>query len=229
MRLATSLRRLGALLALATLPAPAAQAAPAAACHCYQDRSFDPQRPSAADPYILATARSSLLSATFGVEKRSLIGAVMTGTPAEELWVAYAAAAATGRSADDWLSLRAARGSWKAALAGVAGLEPRLAASVAAGAEARELASLVVDGVLAVRLHARPADLLALRAAGATPEERVLATVLASERKAPALPLAARVRAGQSTWGQELAVDGLAPKALDGLIRRLVALGPTSP
>ena len=58
------------------------RAEPAGACHCYQDRAFDPGRPAAADPYILATTRSSLLSAAFGVEKRSLVAAVMSGTPA---------------------------------------------------------------------------------------------------------------------------------------------------
>ena len=47
-----------ALALAALLPAPGL-AAPAAACHCYRDRAFDPARPAAADPYILATTRSS--------------------------------------------------------------------------------------------------------------------------------------------------------------------------
>ena len=53
-------------------PTLASNAAPTVACHCYQDRTFDPERPAAADPYILATTRSSLLSAAFGVDKRAL-------------------------------------------------------------------------------------------------------------------------------------------------------------
>ena len=96
-------------LALAGLLPVAGRAAPATACHCYQDRSFDPARPAAADPYILATTRSSLLSAAFGVDKRSLVSAVMTGTAAEDLWVASWAGARTGRpsAAAPWRARRA--------------------------------------------------------------------------------------------------------------------------
>ena len=34
---------------------------PAAGCHCYRDWTYLADRPAAADPYILATSRSSLL------------------------------------------------------------------------------------------------------------------------------------------------------------------------
>jgi hypothetical protein len=213
-------RSLAALL-VAAFPA-AARPEPAAACHCYQDRTFDPERPAAADPYVLATTRSSLLSAAFGVDKRSLVGAVMTGTAAEELWVAHWAGARTGRPAAALLAARQDQGSWAAALEGLPGLDAPFAAALAGGADARALAALAVDGVLVARLHAAPAALRALRDAGASPEERILATVLAAQLSAPTAPLVAHVRAGQATWGQVLRDAGLAPKDLDGLIRRLV-------
>jgi hypothetical protein len=87
------------LLALLLLPPGLAGAEPTATCHCYQDRAFDPSRPAAADPYILATTRSSLLSAVFGIEKRSLVSAVMTGTDPDDLWVAQWAGARLGKPA----------------------------------------------------------------------------------------------------------------------------------
>jgi hypothetical protein len=218
---------LGAVLA--ALLAPTARAEPAGACHCYRDRAFDPERPAAADPYILATTRSSLLSAAFGVDKRSLVGAVMSGTVVEDLWVASFAGARTGRPAAALLALREERGSWKSALAGLSGLEPPFAAALAAGADTRALAGLAVDSVLTTRLRAAPSSVKALRDAGASPEERILASVLAAHLEAPTGPLVAQVRAGQATWGEVLRDAGLAPGDVDGLVRRLVTRGPRAP
>ncbi len=217
--------RPAALLLAAAVAATApfaSQAAPTAACHCYQHRTFDPARPAAADPYILATTRSSLLSAAFGVDKRSLVSAVMTGTAAEDLWVAHHAGARTGRPAAALLVLRAERGSWAAALDGLHGLDAPFAAALAGGADGRALAALAVDDVLRSRLRVTPAAVSSLREAGATPEERILASALAAHLSAPTAPLVVQVRAGKATWGQVLADSGLAPRDLDGLLRRLV-------
>ena len=84
-----------------------------AGCHCFRDRAYELDRPAAADPYILATTRSSLLSAAFGPGKASLVQAVMTGTAPEDLSIAYFAAARaggeTGALLDAWAPRR--RGS----------------------------------------------------------------------------------------------------------------------
>ncbi|MGB8932925.1 MAG: hypothetical protein WCC48_16905, partial [Anaeromyxobacteraceae bacterium] len=100
----------------------AAGADPATGCHCFRDRTFEPARPGAADPYVLATTRSSLLSAAYGVPKTELVGAVMTGTAPEELWIAHWSAARTRRTAATLLDARKVKGSWKAALAGAGSL-----------------------------------------------------------------------------------------------------------
>src|SRR5512137_1238923 len=123
------------LLALALLPAHAA-AVSAPACPCFKDRTFDPIRPAAADPYILATTRSSLLSAAYGVPKADLVQAVMTGTDPDDLWVAHWAAARTGASARSLLDAREKAGSWQAALGGAraARLGPAFEKALAAGA-----------------------------------------------------------------------------------------------
>ena len=41
----------------------AAVAMPTINCHCFRDRSFDPQQPQAADGYFLATAQNSFFAA----------------------------------------------------------------------------------------------------------------------------------------------------------------------
>jgi hypothetical protein len=117
----------GGLLAVALaigLPPVLALGEPTAGCHCFRDRTYEPDRPAAADPYVLATARSSLLSAAFGVPKADLIRAVMGGAAPEDLWVAHAAAAWSGGTASELLEAREAKGSWPAALSGAKGLPP---------------------------------------------------------------------------------------------------------
>jgi hypothetical protein len=213
----------GALAAALFLASPSpARAEGTAGCHCFRDRTFEPARPAAADPYILATARSSLLSASFGVPKADLVRAVMTGTAPEDLWIAHWAAARTKRPASELLEGRARSGSWKGVLAGAGGLDATFAAALERGAGAAELAAIAVDDVLVARLKATPGALRALRGAGATTEETVVATLLSAQIGAPVLPLVAQVKAGRATWGSVLRDAGLAPGQLDGLVRALV-------
>ncbi len=211
------------LLPILLLTPGLARAEPTATCHCYRDRAFDPARPAAADPYILATTRSSLLSAVFGVEKRSLVSAVMTGTDPDDLWVAQWAGARLGLPAAELLSSREARGSWPAALVGRSGLTPEFSAALRAGAPTERLAAIAVAEVLRRRLGATPTALAALRQAGATTPELILATVLSARLGAPTAPLVAQVHAGRATWGEVLRDTGLAPRQLDPLVRELVA------
>ncbi len=212
-----------AALALGLVPA-AARPAPTVTCHCFRNRSFDPSDPPAADPYILAATRSSLLSAAFGVPKADLVRAVMGGTAPEDLWVAHWAAARTGRTAGWLLGALGETGSWRAALAGAKGLPPAFDAALAHGGAASELAALAIDDVVAARLGADPGGLRALRGAAATSEQVIVATFLAPRLKAPATELLARFRDGKATWGTLLRDAGLAPEQIDHAVRNDVAV-----
>lgn len=212
-----------ALLAAALALPAAALGESAAGCHCFRDRTFEPARPGAADPYVLATTRSSLLSAAFGVPKADLVRGVMTGTAPEDLWVAHWAAARLKRPAAELLEARERKGSWPAALAGAGALGAPFDAALGRDAPATELAAIAVDDVLVGRAKADPSSLRALRAAGASTEEVVVATVLSAKIAAPVLPLVAQVKAGRATWGSVLNDAGVEPKQLDGLVRAMVA------
>jgi hypothetical protein len=214
--------RLLLLAALLLLGPAAAQAAPTVTCHCFKDRAFDPGDPPAADPYILAATRSSLLSASFGVGKGVLVKAVMTGTAPEDLWVAHWSSAKTGRAASWLLGAVAETGSWKAALAGADGLPPSFAAALARGAPRVELAAMAVDDVLVARLGADAAAVAALRVTGATSEQVIVATFLASRLKTTPSAVLARFRAGEATWGTLLRDAGLAPEQLEEAVRAAV-------
>lgn len=217
-------RALRSTLALAALLASVPAAAePTGPCHCYRQRTFDAARPEAADPYILATVRSSLLSAAFGPAKRELVAAVMTGTQPEDLWIAHWAAARGGRDAGGLLAAKGARGSWRAALGGVPGAPETFAAALARGAPDAELAALAVDDVLVRRLGADAAELAAARAAGGSTAEVILAALLAARLGTAPATVLAPVKAGKATWGLALQALGLAPRDLDGVVRRSLA------
>jgi hypothetical protein len=202
--------------------AAVARAAPTVSCHCFRDRSFDPSDPPAADPYILAATRSSLLSAAFGVAKAGLVRAVMSGTAPEDLWIAHWSAARTGRAAGWLLDAHGETASWRAALAGTAGLPAPFAAALARGAPAGELAAFAVDDVLASRLGADPVAIRALRQAGAASEQVIVASFLAPRLKAPPSEVLARFRSGKATWGSLLRDAGLAPEQIEEAIRQAV-------
>lgn len=219
------IHQMSRLLVFAVLLGPGfagAATAPAVTCHCFRNRSFDPADPPAADPYILATARSSLLSAVFGVSKATLVRAAMSGTTPEDLWIAHWTAVRTGHDAASLMSAVAEARSWHAALAGSKGLPPAFEAALARGAQPSALAALAVDDVVASRLGADGVTLRALRDAGATSEELVVSVFLAGRLKAPATVVLARFRDGHTTWGTLLAEAGLGPEGIEAAMRSAV-------
>jgi hypothetical protein len=192
-------------------------------CHCYRERTFDPARPAGADPYILATTRSSLLSASFGPSKRELVQGVMTGTSPDDLWIAHWVASRTGHGAAALLDAKATKGSWKAVLAGTPGLGKDFGEAMARGSSDGDLAALAVDDTLVARVGVQPAELAAARAAGATTNEVILAAVLATHADTTPASVLGQVKAGKASWGAVLQALGLAPKDLDGLVRQSIA------
>ncbi|HEX9049668.1 MAG TPA: hypothetical protein VF841_03965 [Anaeromyxobacter sp.] len=213
---------LAAVLAVLAAPTAAVRAEIAVECHCFKDRTWDPARPESADPYVLATTRSSLLSAAFGVGKGDVVRAVMGGTRPDDLWIAHWAGARAGRDPAALLAARERLGSWRAALAGASGLGLVFEGALARGAADGALSAIAIDDVLLGRLHANAEDVALLRAARASSEEVVLAAVLAARLRAPAMPLLARVRSGSASWGSTLHDVGLAPHDMDAVVRTLV-------
>jgi hypothetical protein len=216
-----SIAALAFVLSLALFPS-APRAAPTATCHCFQNRTFDPAEPASADPYILANARSSLLSVAFGVPKATLVRASMGGTTPEDLWIAHWAAPRIGKEASWLLGAVAETGSWKATLAGSRGLPPAFEAALARGAPPSELAALAVDDVAAARLGAAPAVLRDLREHGATSEQLVLSLLLAPRLKSAPAEVLARYSGGRGTWGSLLGEAGLEPKGIEAAVRAAV-------
>lgn len=187
---------------------PAALAMPTITCHCFKDRSYDPARPSVADAYLLATAQNSFFAHLFGSEQREIVMKKRTGTPAEDLWVAYWVAGKAGISPDDLLNARRRKTGWNDLIFPLQlppnTLGTHFVRELRANAPNSRLAEAVVDELFAqYRLLDRPA-LAAMRKAGATNQELILATMIGAKSGQPAGRLLLEVRRNRSSWGKLL-------------------------
>ncbi len=189
-------------------------------CHCFRERGFDAAAPAAVDPYLLATTQNSLLAATFGIPKKAVVRAKMTGTDGGQLWVSQFLARSSGRTAEELLGTRGEAASWADALKKANVEVP--ASLRAAGANDNALAASVVDQVLAIRLGASPDVLGRLRAAGAADAEVIAAVYLGLRTGKPPMALFDTVRTGAASWGSILEASGLAADRIEeDLVGRL--------
>jgi hypothetical protein len=213
------------LLAL-LLAASAALAAPAITCHCFQDRSFEPQRPDAADPYILATTQNSLLAAAFGLPKKEVVRAKMAGASGDRLWVVHYLAARSGQAPGQIEAAREQASDWQAVVSSMrldpALLSPRFVTALEQAGNDQFLAAATADATLESRLGVEPATIEALRTAGASSQEVILALFLGRRTGLPASELFQRVKSGNATWGEILHAAGIEAMNIDDEIGRLL-------
>ena len=84
-------------------------------CHCFQDRTFNPADPRAADDYILATSFNSFLARSFGVPKREIVMLKMKeGVGQDDLLVGLQIARTTGTGLKQLLDPRRQGLAWSA-------------------------------------------------------------------------------------------------------------------
>jgi hypothetical protein len=218
------MRQVLALLFL-LLPMPA-MAASAVSCHCFRDRSFDPAKPAAADPYVLATAENSLLAAAFGTDKKGIVSAKMTGNSGGELWVAHWAAEKLGLRPEELLDARSRAANWSAGLAGLGVDASRLGAPAVAALRRPDadgvLAALAVDDVIASRLGMSSEVLRAVRARGAGDAATVAASILSRLGGQGPEGLYAAVVRGAATWGGLFHSQGVEPADIEEAVRKLL-------
>ncbi len=106
------LDRWALVLIFVLLTGSTAFAETAITCHCFKDRSYDPQQPEKVADYLLATTQNSFFAEVFGIKKFEVVKSRMSGTSAEDLWLAYYLAGRGGIEPEALLNARALDGSW---------------------------------------------------------------------------------------------------------------------
>jgi len=211
------------------MPLPAL-AIPAITCHCFTDRSFDPAQPALADPYFLATTQNSFFAALFNVDKKAIVMKKQQGTSSDDLWVAYWVAFAAKVSVERLLQAKEPEMSWQEVIAPLRLsskiLGSRFASALKSKSSAARLAEAVVDELF-FRYRLLPdAELTALRKAGASNQELILATLIAARIGQPARQVYAEVKSGAKTWGALLTGAGIDPRNMQQELTASLKLKP---
>ena len=204
------MRILSLFLLLVLTPANFTWAESTVNCHCFQDRTYDPQRTYAADPYFLATTQNALLANLFGLSKKDVVRAKMGGADGDSLWVGHYLAKKSGKTLDEIKPLFSAGEGWVSVVKQL-NINPEQLGPlfVAALNDQKELATVVVNEQLTENLDVAILQLQALRGQGADNKQAVMAVFLGQLSIPEPVELFTQVEDGQSSWGHLLAEQGL--------------------
>ncbi len=192
-------------LAFLLMLSMSAAAMPAITCHCFTERSFNPSQPALADPYFLATIQNSFFAVLFNVDKKMIVMKKQKGISSDDLWIAYWVGMKAGLSAEGLLQTRQVKESWREVLSPFAipgkVLGDLFIREMKGEGSSFRLAEMAVDELLLSKKLIGEAELRALRKAGATHQELIIALLIAGKTSQSATQHYFTVKKGQKSWG----------------------------
>ena len=229
MRLVTCSKILLCLVVMFTFPL-SAYAIPTITCHCFTDRSYDASRPASADAYFLATTQNSFFAIVFNIDKKSIVMKKQQGTSSDDLWVTYWVASKAGKSPDSLLQAKSKSDSWKNVVVPMSlppkALGARFSNALNANVPTDRLSEAVVDELFLKDQLLGERALADVRKAGANNQELIIATVIATKTKQPAMQLYLAVKAGTKTWGSLLSWAKIDTKNMQQEVANILRLHP---
>lgn len=205
-----------------------ALAMPAITCHCFTDRSFNPEQPALADPYFLATTQNSFMAALFKIDKKTIVLKKQQGTSSDDLWIACWAAFRSGVSYDTLLLASQENENWQDVFASLRlsskSMGQRFIEELNAKSSSARLAEAVVDELFLRHRLLSGTELAQLRKAGASNQELIIATLIAVKTRQPAGQILFEVKSGSKTWGALLIRANIDPKNMQQELSAILKL-----
>lgn len=226
-RVTSSALLLFCFILLLSVTAPA-YAMPAITCHCFTDRSFEPSRPAAADPYFLATTQNTFFAIVFNTDKKSVVMKKQRGASPDDLWIAYWVATKSGISPDSLLQAKQKNQPWKSVIASqrvsMKHLGTRFTKTLNSTSSSGDLAEAVVDELFLRHNLLADAELAAIRQIGVSNQELIIATVIAVKTRQSVRQVYSEVKNGSKSWGTLLTRGNVDIKNLSQEISSILGL-----
>lgn len=179
------------------------------ACHCYSQKDYDPNNPTSADPYLLATSQNSLVANVYNVAKKKIVLAKQkSSTTSERLWVAHWVAERTTFTPGELLKARYRNDSWQEALTTLKidtqSFGSDFTQTLGTLDVDTNLSQFVVDDVLLSNQIIAEKQLNVLRKMGSNDAETIISSLLALKTNQPANEFYNSVKYGGASWGSHL-------------------------
>ena len=188
-------------------PTPGSFAESVINCHCFQDRTYNPADPFAADDYILATSFNSFLAKSFDIPKRQIVMLKMKeGVGQNDLLIGLKTAKATKIDLRQLLRLRREKSTWSKIVSelDLRGIQQndRLLAVIKSGIPVAEAGAKVADELIADFFKIPMETIGEFRLSGLNEKEIVLLLILAHASDQKPETLVARHGKEGKSWSE---------------------------
>lgn len=200
-----------------------ASAESAVTCHCFLDRSYNPDDRFASDEYILTTTFNSLLAKSFAIPKRQIVMIKMNeGVAQNELLIGLKISRITGIDIRKFLRLRQEKKTWAEIISSLSKQETikkdAILEAVKSGMTIEDAGVMVADEMIAEFYGIPLEEIHKLRMSGLDAKEMSLLFILSHAGQKKPEVLAEQYRKQGSSWS-EIAYDlGLEPDAVGQLV-----------
>jgi len=195
-------------------------------CHCFKNRTYDPQKKFAADKYLLTTSFNSFIATTFTFSKRQIVMMLMKGSVGpEDLLIGLYLAREAGVDLESLLAILDNGGTWKQILASSSlqkvEKNKEFLQSLNTVIDDIEVAvEMINDQLLKEYFGKNESAIKALRKEGANGRELTLIFLLEKfgNRNKSAVDILEMKTKGKKSWGEIALFFGLSPKGTGKLL-----------
>ena len=176
-------------------------------CHCFRQRSYDPEAKFVADDYILATSFNSLTANLFSISKKQIIMLKMRGgTHQNDLLIALKLGHDFGLDHQQLLNLRKKDYSWQQIIAQSKTLseikDNALLTMIKSGKPVNDLGQKVADSMIADFYDVPEKEIEKLKALGFNEKEMALFFLLVRYKQVKPEELVKQVKNEGQSWSE---------------------------